>query len=56
MTKHITADALDQIALHGALGELLRHHQPEPGLARLVGAVVKREVTPANDTPKSKNG
>lgn len=56
MTEHIATDALEQIALHRPLGELLRHHHTEPGRAGLTGAVVEREVAPANDTPKSKNG
>ena len=56
MTKHVTTDALEQIALHRPLGELLRHHYTEPGRVGLTRAVVESEVTPANDTPKSKNG
>ncbi len=56
MTKHVTTDALEQIALHRPLGELLRHHYTKPGRVGLTRAVVESEVTPANDTPKSKNG
>ena len=56
VTEHVAPDALDEIALHRPLGELLRHHYTKPGRVGLTRAVVESEVTPANDTPKSKNG
>jgi hypothetical protein len=37
MTEHVATDALDQVALNRALGELLRHDEAETGVSGLTG-------------------
>ena len=52
----LARDTLDEIAHVGALGELLGDHDAQAGGVERIRAVMKHVVTPAQRTPKSKNG
>ena len=54
--KALADDALDEVPALRMLGQTLRHHHAQTRWRNFPRSIVKREITPLDRSPKSKNG